>query len=841
MRQVRSTKCLVLVCSVAAAAFCADAIAADAARVGAVNGKLVQIEPAPTQLQPGAVLEVKQGDELLGLVQVHREESAETPAFRIVAGRAEPGAEVVLPKQITNRIGYLGAAGAERVQQQLEVLCPNRVSVLRSADAIDPDRLDAIVVTAEIAKAPIETFVAAGGTAVVDLAVYAAWSGQKPETVQSDKDILIQTVGRSPATRGLRIGQTFGFFGTQPTDSTESDGEDGAKTKGAARAKPSADAPKVRVCRVLSAVAQGGRVLLQLADGGKPVAVEHTIGKGRLLAIDLLSPNGEPGYDAGSILHWLLPGNLLARSVRYSHALSTRQSHDEYMQRQEALAARLPDPWRREAVGTDSGGKTIWRFRHGPMDRPQFLYVGAIHAGEWLNPHLLLDFIEYLADPPTEDYRARWLKKHFTLVFIPMLSNSMRQHSFNGCDLNRNFDFRWENYTKGYGWRADTAMKLRGDAPFSEPEARVVRDHIWNHPVVGHVDMHMHGPQHGAMIIAPHELAETDRRVFDAACALIDQNLRDRFLWKGPSQLILRRTAFSGRTVPYSSNWVGYQGVWSVSTELVGGEDHSLQEKELGIEGLMSFSCAVGSDYLAGRRAWLGRPRFGFARPGGYKDATALCFEQDGKQTLVLRTNRGHGALVLPISGKGCRLRDAEGNPLEFEVGKGLCRIPMDTSRVFFECGDASREEIRAALEQATFDRADAASFYVTVDNTKPEFDVTAPETDSYYVFARVRGHAKPNEGWVVSLLDRDGPLRVAVDASDAGNGPRWVRATPIPDGSAKPWEHDTLPLAHGKNRLRLAPWASSNDQEPTAPAVDRLYFTNNASRKPEDKVNAGR
>ncbi len=838
-----------LVCTLGAVA---TAIAADTVRVVSVDGPMVQVAPPPVDLPPGAILEVKRGEELLGLMQAQQPEAAAKQAaeesssevslvFRIVAGRADRGAEARLPQPIPTRVGYLGSPDAGRVEQQLKILCPGRVRVLQSADGLERSQLDAVVVTAEVPKAPIEAFVAAGGTAIVDLGPYAAWSDRKPETVRSTSDLAVKCVGRSPATRGLAAGQAFEFFGLASDDSTVAKSDEGAEEGTKAVAEQSADAPKFRVCRALPTVADGGKVLLELADGGLPVAVEHVIGHGRLLAIDLLSPNGEPGYDAGSVLHWLLPGNLLARSVRYSRALSTRQSHDEYMQRQEALAARLPDPWCREAVGTDSGGKTIWRFRHGPMDRPQFLYVGAIHAGEWLNPHLLLDFIEYLADPPTDDYRARWLKRHFTLVFIPMLSNSMRQHSFNGCDLNRNFDFRWEDYTKGYGWRADAAMKLRGDRPFSEPEARVVRDHVWNHPVIGHVDMHMHGPQHGAMFIAAHALAETDRRVFDAASALIDQNVRDRFLWKGPSQLIFRRSAFSGRTVPYSSNWVAYQGVWSVSTELVGGPDHSLQEKELGFEGLTAFSCAVGSDFRAGHRAWLGRPRFGFARPGGYKDATALCYEKDGRQTLVLRTNRGHGALLLPISDKGCRLRDAEGNPLEFEVGKGLGRIPMDTSRVFFDCGDATREEIRAALEQATFERADAMTFYVTIDNKKPEFDVTAPEADSYYVFARVRGHAKPNEGWVVSLLDRDGPLRVAVDASDAGNGPRWVRATPISDGSAEPWEHDTLPLAHGKNRLRLAPRASSNDQEPSAPAVDRLYFTNNAGRKPEDKVNAGR
>jgi len=648
------------------------AFASASLRVESVNGERIVLSNAG-KVAPGSVFEVRQGDDLLGFLAA-RDDPEQGVRVELIAGRAQAGAEVIPIERPATRVGFLGAEEGERVKAELGVLCPERVVEIQGDDDLDPEKLDAAVITSAVSEQAVQRFVQAGRIVVVDLAVYAAWSGAKPEEVASDKELRVEVVGKSDATRGLAVGQSFAYFGREDDR---------------------------YVCRCLADVRDGGRVLLNLLPEGRPVAVEHQIGPGRLVAVDLLSPNGEPGHDAGAVLKWVVPGNLLARSVRYVRALSERLGYDGYMKLQEDLGARVQGKWAREKVGVDSGGKPIWRFRSGPLDRPVLFFVGAIHAGEWINPHLLLDFIEYLANVPEEDYKTRWVLRNFTLTVIPMLSGSMRQESAAGCDLNRNFDFRWEDYTKGYGWREGRALKLRGPAPFSEPEARVVRDHVWNDPVVGHFDMHMHGIQHGAMLLGPHEVAESDLATFNAAAEVIGANVRDRFLWKGPGPLELRRVVFSGRTVPYSTNWVAYQGVWSVSSELVGGADHSLQERELGFEGMLAFMYAVGADYAAGKRRWLGYPRIGFARPGGLNDATAIVFTADGRETIAYRTNRGSGKLRLPLPSEGCRLCDETGEPVEWTAGGDHCVLPIGPARHFFECGGATRVQVLKALEQS--------------------------------------------------------------------------------------------------------------------------------------------
>jgi len=680
------------------------------------------------QLAAGTVFEVRRGDDLVGFLSAGGDLSAPA-AVRLIAGKAAAGDEAIRVERPNARVGLLGGEEAARVRKELAVLCPGRLVELQGAgrqgvqplgaaapsrqaaavgpgnsvkrptmldvgstEQLDPKRLDAVVITSAVGERAVRQFVSGGRTAIVDLGTYAAWSGAKPKDVVSKAELNVEVLASSDATRGLGVGQKFAYCGRL--------GEQ-------------------FVCRCLEEVRPGGRVLLGLVPGGAAVAVEHRIGQGWLLAVDLQSPNGEPGYDPGSVLKWVLPGNLLAPSgrraakstarlkhnVRYVRKLSERLEYADYMKLQEAVADRVGGKWVREKVGVDSGGKTIWRFRTGSLDRPGFFFDGAIHAGEWLNPYLLLELIEYLADVPEEDYKTRWVLRNYSIAIIPMLSGSMRQESFAGCDLNRNFDFRWEDYTKGYGWREGRALKLRGTAPFSEPEARVVRDHIWNHAVIGYLTMHMHGLRHGAMFLSPHILADSDQSTFSATTAVVGANLLDRFLWKGPSPLVFKPVANNGgRTAPYSGSWAAYQGLWIVTTELVGGSDHSLQQKELGFEGLLAFMQVVGVDFAAGKRRWLGCPRTGFARPGGCKDATAMIFTRDGKQTIAYRSNRGEGKLRIPLASEGCRLVDPSGKPVPWTAGKDHCVVPVTTTRCFFQCGAADRRGVLDALGRSKFE-----------------------------------------------------------------------------------------------------------------------------------------
>lgn len=654
---------------------CLGALAADAPKIVAVTDKGgIRIQGDLT-LEAGRLYEVRRGHEFLGYLVAG--ESASGVALRVLSGRAEPGAEVVPVSVPTGRVGLLGRDHNERVARELEVLLPERVVDLDAHAVTAIEGLKAVVVVGPMLRPELQDFARSGGTLVCDLAPYAAWCGVAVEEVTSSKKLQITVKSERPATRGLGVGQSLAWFGRR--------GE-------------------THVCRVLGSVPTGSRALLALEPDGRAVSVEEEIGIGRILALDLLSPDGEPGYDKGSVLKWILPGNLLCHSTRYTRTVSRRLKYDGFLALQHEVAKRVDPTWVHEPIGKDSGGRTVFRFRTGPMDRPTVLLNGAMHSGEWLNPYLLLDFVEHIANLPEDDWKTRWVLQHYTLAVIPMLSGSLRQESSNGCDLNRNFDCRWEDYTKGYGWRKGKALRLRGTAPFSEPEARIIRDQIWNHPVIGFVDMHMHGIQHGALFWAPHEDCEPDREFYSVAASIYTARLRDRFLWKGPTQLNLRFVPPGrGRLVPYANNWAAAQGLWAISTELVGGVEHSLQEKELGFEALFAFVYTAALEFAAGKRRWLGYPRCGIARPGGVRDGTALIFERDDTQVIAYRTNRGKGALALPLNVSGCRLEAEDGTLLDWRRQEGGYLLPMDKTRRFFVCGQADRETVLDALRRAQY------------------------------------------------------------------------------------------------------------------------------------------
>ena len=489
------------------------------------NGTLMLSSAGPAS---GTLVELKQRDALLGFGVVEQSPTRVT----VLAGKGEKGAEVLSVAKPLPRIGYLGDDKSTRIENELKTLYPGRVVDLKDAGSLESAGIDALVLAKDVPREPIERFVAGGRPAVVELAVYAKWHRLALRPCNDPVEVMNET----PTTRGLAKAQRLSWHGAYDGNQFGT-----ALVHRQTRATP----------------------LLAFMPGQNALAVEETIGKGRLLAIDLATPNGEPGFGPGSTLKWILPGNLIGGSVHYTDALSKRLDYERYLQVQEQAAADLGDDWAYEKVGTDSGGRTIRRFRRGPLDRPIVFINGSIHGGEWVNPYILLEFVRYLDNPPVDDYKTRWFLKHFMVIVVPMLSGSMTQESTNGCDLNRNFDFRWEDYVKDGGWRAGREAKLKGTEPFSEPETRVVRDHVFNLPVIGYFDMHMHGMQWGPMLMGTALEADPDPAPFMALGRIANACLAGRFLWAGPKQAQLRISVPGKSLKPFSQNWAGHQGVWA--------------------------------------------------------------------------------------------------------------------------------------------------------------------------------------------------------------------------------------------------------------------------------------
>jgi len=127
-------------------------------------------------------------------------------------------------------------------------------------------------------------------------------------------------------------------------------------------------------------------------------------------------------------------------------------------------------------IGRTTRGRPVvaFRFGNGPVKR---VLIGGIHGGyEWNTVHLMSRTLEYLGENPAE------VPAHVTLYIVPNMNPDgydagtdrvTGRMNANGVDLNRNWDFNWSKEAWHGRWPVSG-----GEAPFSEPESRAVRDFI---------------------------------------------------------------------------------------------------------------------------------------------------------------------------------------------------------------------------------------------------------------------------------------------------------------------------------------------------------------------------
>ena len=152
----------------------------------------------------------------------------------------------------------------------------------------------------------------------------------------------------------------------------------------------------------------------------------------------------------------------------------------------------IPDPFPVvRSLGESVEGRNIEVYSFGDTEK-RVLLVGGIHGGyEWNSIVLAYEMIDYLTvNPdfipegmsvdiipnlnPDGLYVATGLEGRF--VSTDIKDNSMHQtgtgrFNANDVDLNRNFDCNWEPSSS---WRGQVVSA--GEAPFSEPEAILLRD-----------------------------------------------------------------------------------------------------------------------------------------------------------------------------------------------------------------------------------------------------------------------------------------------------------------------------------------------------------------------------
>lgn len=318
---------------------------------------------------------------------------------------------------------------------------------------------------------------------------------------------------------------------------------------------------------------------LSSVDGGPMLVVEQMPNRGQLIALDLESPNGKPGYDGGSKYKWYFLARFLDPRPFYGEFVPTKPSFQEYIQGLDNLAKRYPGRVVVSEVGKGAAGDPVISVRLGREDLPRFVFSAVLHGAEVQNAYGLRRLIEVALENPAKDSRITALLERYGVEILPIVNVwgyiHNTQVNSRDCDLNRNFDYMWREYKGDGGWRAKYKPEvLRGAAPFSEGEARALRDRLLSGKVAGYLDFHQHEMKHGHLLWLPHKPVQRRPEAFAALHEALNARLTGRYLFGDEAlQVRINRT---GSATPFAQNWAAAQGIPSCVIELPGGFEDSL-------------------------------------------------------------------------------------------------------------------------------------------------------------------------------------------------------------------------------------------------------------------------
>ena len=137
-------------------------------------------------------------------------------------------------------------------------------------------------------------------------------------------------------------------------------------------------------------------------------------------------------------------------------------------------------------IGTSSDGRdlgALWVGVDPSLGAPTLRVLGAHHGDEWSSFEVALAAATALVESYGEDLAITELLDEQTIWVVPYVNPdgvmAGSRYSATDVDLNRNYDYQW----------SATAFRP-GDAPFSEPETRAVRDlGLWTLP---HASLSLH-------------------------------------------------------------------------------------------------------------------------------------------------------------------------------------------------------------------------------------------------------------------------------------------------------------------------------------------------------------
>lgn len=248
-------------------------------------------------------------------------------------------------------------------------------------------------------------------------------------------------------------------------------------------------------------------------------------------------------------------------------------------------------------LGQASDGNTIYGLSVGNLNKPMIYFDAQIHGlHEWGTTHWMKQFIEIINNPPNSvAEKIEKLKSDFCIFVIPCLNpygylNSSYVNA-NGVNLNRNFPVGFDDFDDN-----PKATQYKGEYPFSEPEALIVKNVVETYNVLAYANCHTKGSGEGATIVTPSTNPEG---------WIMGQDIADTMRGSLPAQ----RTAYgSTKTLgtPWVIEWVGSQsnnsnGQIFAFTYESGQSEPKETQATLGINALLAISLHT-QDWFKNRR-----------------------------------------------------------------------------------------------------------------------------------------------------------------------------------------------------------------------------------------------
>jgi hypothetical protein len=300
----------------------------------------------------------------------------------------------------------------------------------------------------------IKNYLSAGGTVVMDIRAFAFLNGLKTKNINLRS---IKVKQESAVTSGYRKGEPIIY-----------------NNKGSLLAL---DKNSVK-----------GITILGEGKNGEAVLVMQKRGKGKIVAIDLLSMQ-EPKVYADTENKYLFLVNAIGNGVKYGRWFPEKVKYPEFVSMLKDLVKKYPSITLTEE-GDATGGNKIYSLSMGNPSNPGIFIYSNTHGNEWENSYGTLNFVQYLAEHP--DQNIIDFNKYFLKV-IPLLNpyghEHMTRQNGNLVDLNRNGDNNWEKFSGEQPYKPGS-YDWKGTAPFSEPEAQTLRKAAESANYIAFLDIH---------------------------------------------------------------------------------------------------------------------------------------------------------------------------------------------------------------------------------------------------------------------------------------------------------------------------------------------------------------